>query len=331
MCRPGDALARLIGTRLLHLVPLLFGITFATYAIVNLVPGSPLNSLEMNPRVKPADIARARVNLGLDEPWPVRYFVWLRHAARGDLGVSLADSTPVADRIRAVLPNTLLLTGSSLLIALVLSVPLGVLSAVKHNSLIDHIVTVGALAAYAIPSFWLAFLAIILFSVQFHEWGLPSLPVSGSYDLRGGGDLVDRLRHLILPSLTLGIVELAGWTRYIRSSMLEVIGQDFIQTARSKGLRERSVLYRHAFRNAVLPLITLVGLSLPSLFGGAFITESIFSWNGMGLLAVKAARANDYPMIMGAALMFAILTILGNLVADLLYAVLDPRIRYGNR
>ena len=324
-------MTRLIGARLLQLVPLLFGITFATYAIVNLVPGSPLNSLEMNPRVKPADIARARSNLGLDQPWPVRYFVWLRHAVRGDLGVSLADSTPVAGRIRAVLPNTLLLTGSSLVIALVLSVPLGVLSAVKHNSVIDHLITVGALAAYAIPSFWLAFLSIILFAVKFHEWGLPALPVSGSYDLRGGGDLADRLRHLILPAFTLGIVELAGWTRYIRSSMLEIVGLDFIRTARSKGLRERSVLYGHAFRNALLPLVTLVGLSLPGLFGGAFITESIFSWNGMGLLAVKAARANDYPMIMGAALIFAMLTVAGNLVADLLYVLLDPRVRYEQR
>ncbi len=323
-------MARLIGARLLQLLPLLLGITFTTYAIVNLIPGSPLNALEMNPRVKPADIARARVNLGLDKPWTVRYFVWLSHAARGDLGVSLADSTPVADRIRSVLPNTLLLTGSSLVIALLLSIPLGILSAVKHNSVVDHIITVGALAAFAIPSFWLAFLSIILFSVKFHEWGLPSLPVSGAYDLRGGGDLVDRLRHLILPALTLGIVELAGWTRYIRSSVLEVIQQDFIQTARSKGLRERSVLVGHAFRHALLPLVTLVGLSLPSLFGGAFITESIFSWNGMGLLAVKAARANDYPMIMGTALVFAVLTVVGNLLADVLYALLDPRIRYGS-
>ena len=322
-------MTRLVGGRFLQMIPLLLGITFATYAIVNLVPGSPLADLEMNPRVRPEDIARTRENLGLDRPWHIRYVVWLGNALRGDLGVSLADSTPVTDRILGVLPNTLLLTGSALLFALMLAIPLGVLSAVRRNSAFDHLVTVGALAAYAVPSFWLAFLLIIVFGVQFREWGLPAFPVSGSYDLRGGGGAFDRLQHLILPAVSLGLVEFAGWTRYIRSSMLEVVGTDFVRTARAKGMRERTVLYSHAFRNALLPLITIVGLSLPSLFGGAFVTEAVFSWNGMGLLAVRAARANDYPMIMGTALMFAVLTMLGNLIADLLYAVLDPRVRYG--
>jgi peptide/nickel transport system permease protein len=236
--------------------------------------------------------------------------------------------TPVADRILGVIPNTLLLTCSALAIALLAAVPLGVLSAVKRNTLFDHVVTLGALAAYAVPSFWLAFLLIIVFGVKFREWGLPALPVSGSYDLRGGGGLFDRLEHLILPAVSLGLVEFAGWTRYIRSAMLEVVRLDFVRTARAKGLRERTVLYVHAMRNALLPFVTIVGLSLPGLFGGAFITEAVFSWNGMGLLAVNAARGNDYPMIMGVSLVFALLTLVGNLIADVLYTVLDPRVRY---
>lgn len=320
-------MTRYIAGRVFQMVPLLLGITLLTYAIITLVPGGPVAGLELNPRTRPEDIARIKENLGLDQPWYLRYFAWLGNVIRGDLGVSLRDSTSVGDRILAVLPNTLLLTGSALAFALLLSIPLGVASAVKHNTFFDHLVTVGALAAYAVPSFWLAFLLIILFGVEFREWGLPALPVSGTYDLReGGGGFWDRLEHLVLPAFSLGLVQLAGWTRYIRSSMLEVTLQDFVRTARSKGLRERAVLYGHAFRNALLPLVTLVGLSLPELVGGAYITESVFSWNGMGLLTVNAARAGDYTMIMGTSLLLAVLTLVGNLIADLLLAVLDPRV-----
>ncbi len=317
--------------RLVQMVPLLFGITFLAYAIISLVPGSPLAELEHNPRARPEYVERIRENLGLDRPWHVRYFVWLGNLLRGDLGVSLQDSTSVAGRIVEVLPNTLLLTGSALAFALLLSIPLGVSSAVKRNSRFDHLVTVAALAAYAMPPFWLAFLLIIVFGVQFREWGLPSLPVSGAYDYRTGGGFWDRAEHLLLPAVSLGLVQLAGWTSYIRSSMLEVGRQDYIRTARAKGLRERAVLYGHALRTALLPLITIVGLSLPNLFGGAFIIESIFSWNGMGLLTLNAYRANDYPMMMGTILLLAGLTLLGNLAADVLYGVVDPRVTLDQR
>jgi peptide/nickel transport system permease protein len=212
---------------------------------------------------------------------------------------------------------------------LVISIPLGIYSAVKRNSWFDNAVTVGSVAAFAVPSFWLAFLLIILFAVKFQQWGLPSLPVTGMYDARGGGGLLDRLEHLILPTIALGLVQLAAWTRYIRGSMLEVIRQDFIRTASAKGLKERAILYGHAFRNALLPLVTLVGLSLPDLFGGAFIIEKIFAWNGMGRLTVDAAQQNDYTLIMGTTMMFAVLVLVSNLIADVFYAVLDPRIRYG--
>ena len=321
-------MVRLVGVRLLQMIPLLLGITFVTYAIVNLVPGNPVADLELNPRLRPDHVDRIRENMGLNDPWYTRYFIWLGNLLQGDLGISLNDSTNVARRIRDVLPNTLLLTGTSLVFALLLSIPLGVLSAVKRNSWLDNFVTVGSIAAFAVPSFWLAFLLLLLFGVKFREWGLPGMPVAGMYDLRGGGGFWDRAEHLVLPAFSLGLVQLATWTRYIRASMLEVVRQDFVRTAQAKGLHNRVVLYSHAFRNALLPLVTLVGLSLPDLFSGAFIVETVFAWNGMGRLAVNAALASDYPMIMGTALMFAILTLLGNLLADILYAVLDPRIRY---
>nr|MDQ3045012.1 ABC transporter permease [Chloroflexota bacterium] len=243
-------------------------------------------------------------------------------------GYSLINSTSVMDRILKVLPNTLLLTGTSLFFALLVAVPLGIYSAVKRNSLFDHIVTIGSTAAFAIPVFWLGLLMIILFAVKFREWGLPALPVSGTRDFRAGGGFFDRVEHLLMPAFALAVVQLAGWTRYIRASMLEVIRQDYVRTAEAKGLNSRSVLYIHAFRNAVLPLITLIGLTLPDLFAGAFFIERIFAWNGVGLLTVNALNERDYTLVMGAFTLLAILTLLGNLLADVLYAVLDPRIRY---
>ncbi|MGH2560219.1 MAG: ABC transporter permease [Thermomicrobiales bacterium] len=321
-------MGRLILLRLLQIPPLLLGITFLTFAIVNLVPGSPVTGYQFNPRMRPEDIERIKRNLGLDEPWPERYVIWLGNVLRGDLGISMTNSTPVLDRILGVLPNTLLLTGASLVLALGLAVPLGVLSAVRHNSLFDHLTTIGSVAAYAVPSFWLALLLIILFAVKFQEWGLPSLPVGGMQDMRSEAGILDRAEHMVLPVISLALVQIASWTRYVRSSMLEVIRQDYILTARAKGLRHRAVVYGHAFRNAMIPLITLVGLTVPELFGGAFLVEQIFAWNGMGRLTLQAVQRSDYTVIMGATLIFALLTMIGNLLADVLYRVLDPRIHY---
>lgn len=313
--------------RLLVMVPLLVGITLLTFAIVNLVPGSPIAQFDFSPRMSLADIERIRQNLGLDEPWYRRYLIWLGNVAQGDLGYSMINGASVWGQIRTVLPNTLLLTTTSLVFALILSIPFGVLAAIKRNSLFDNAVYVVANAAAAIPTFWLGLLLIILFAVKFKEWGLPALPVGGTYDLRGGGGLADRIEHLILPAFTLGAVQLAGWMLYIRSSMLEVIRQDFVRTAEAKGLTSRTVVFGHAFRNALLPLVTLVGLTLPELFAGAFIVETIFAWPGIGRLSVDAARNSDYTLIMGSVLFLAVLTLLANLVTDVLYAVLDPRIR----
>ena len=314
--------------RLLQMIPLLLGVTFLTFAIVSFVPGSPISSMQLNPRARPEDLERIRQNLGLDRPWYERYLVWLGDVLQGDLGLSLTNFTPVNDRILGVLPNTLLLTGTALILALLISVPLGVASAVKHNSLFDHVTTTVVTAIAAVPSFWMALLLIILFSVKFDEWGLPSLPAQGMQDLQGDTGILDRLEHLIMPAAALALAQIAGWTRFIRSSMLEAVSQDYVRTARAKGLGEQSVIYRHAFRNAILPLVTLVGLAIPELFGGAYLIEQIFAWNGLGRLAFDATQNNDYTMIMGATLLFAVLTMLGNLLTDVLYAVADPRIRY---
>jgi peptide/nickel transport system permease protein len=314
--------------RLLQMVPLLFGITFLVFAIVNLVPGSPVDRLSFNPRTRPEDIERIKENLGLNEPWPQRYVEWVSHVIRGDLGISLINYTPVTDRILTALPNTLLLTGSSLLLALLFSVPLGIYAAVRRNTWFDHLVNIGTTLTFAMPTFWLGLLLILFFSVKFHEWGVPAFPVSGIKDFRGGGGVFDRIEHLALPSIALAAVQIAAWARYIRSSMLEVIRQDFVRTAEAKGLHQRAVLFGHAFRNAILPLVTLIGLSLPELFGGAVVIEQIFAWPGIGRLSFNAALSSDYTLIMGTVLIFAVLTLVANLVADLMYAVLDPRIRY---
>ena len=245
----------------------------------------------------------------------------------GNLGYSLYNRLPVADRIWAVIPNTLLLAVAALFLALLVAVPLGVYSAVKHGSLFDHTATVGAVAMYAMPDFWLALLLVALFSLKFIEWGFASLPVGGMVNPRGGGDLLDRLQHLILPVLALAMVQIGSWSAFIRSSMLETLRQDFVRTADSKGLSQRTVLYVHAFKNAFLPLVTLVGLALPGLLGGALIIETIFAWPGMGRLTYEAVGRRDYTMIMATTLMFSVLTMLSNLIADVLYATLDPRIR----
>jgi peptide/nickel transport system permease protein len=222
-----------------------------------------------------------------------------------------------------------LLTGSALAIALLISIPLGVTAAVKRNSTFDYAVNILTTILFAVPTFWLALLLILLFAVKFNAWGLPSLPVGGTQNLRGDSGFLDRLSHLILPVTALAAIQLASWTRYIRSSMLEVVRLDYVRTAESKGLKERSVIYGHALRNALLPLVTLVGMSLPELVSGAFVIETIFAWNGVGRLSYDAMMSNDYTMVMGTVLMLSFLTLLGNLIADVTYALVDPRIRYG--
>jgi peptide/nickel transport system permease protein len=313
--------------RVLQMIPLILGVTFLTFVIINLIPGSPADIVRSDPKIRPEARARIEKSLGLDKPWPERYLTWLADLARGDLGESMHNRVPVKDRIGAVLPNTLLLTVSALALALVVAIPLGVYAALHHRSWIDRTLNVLSVSLYSMPTFFLAYVLVIVFALMFKQWGLPSLPVGGMTDTRGGGGFWDRFEHLILPATTLAMIQIGGWSAYIRSQMLETLQQDFVRTAHAKGLRERAVLYAHALRNAILPLVTLVGLSLPDLFGGAIIIESIFAWPGIGRLTLEAVDRRDYTLIMGTTLMFAVLTMVGNLLADVMNAVLDPRIR----
>jgi len=310
------------------MIPLILGISFMIYALINLVPGSPTDNVQRSPQMRPEDFERIRVNLGLDDPWYFRYFTWLGNAFQGDFGNSFTNYASVDFLIKAAIPNTLILSVTSLVLALIISVPLGVICAVKRNSPFDRVVTVLATAFSSIPTVWLGLMMIILFSVKFQQWGLPSLPTGGVRNLREPENFVDRVEHLILPATALALLSLADWTRYIRSQMLEVVRQDYVRTAQAKGLRNNAVLMGHAFRNAMLPLVTLVGLTIPGLFGGALIIENVFAYPGIGQLTVSSLQQNDYSVAMACVMMLAILTVLGNLIADVLYGVLDPRVRF---
>jgi len=308
------------------MIPILFGITLITFLIIN-AAGSPLQNMEFNPRVKPEDIERIRHNLGLDEPVWKRYFIWVGNVLRGDLGLSLINFRPVTDRIQEVMFNTLLLSLLSTTISLAIAVPLGIYAATHRNGIVDRVTSVLSVAGYAIPTVWLGLLLIIIFSVQFDKWGFPSLPVGGVRDLRGDGGIKDRIEHLILPITALVIPQVGIWLFWVRSNMLEVLGQDYMRAARARGLREKSILYGHGLRNALIPLVTIVGLTIPDIFAGALVVENVFAYPGMGRLTITAIGDKDHTLVMGITLIFAVLVIIGNLVADLLYAVVDPRIR----
>ncbi len=316
-------MGRYLVRRLIQVIPLLFGITLLVFLLVNAVPGNPVSDLAFQPGVRPEDVEAIKRSLGLDQPLYKRYFTWLGNVVQGDFGNNMVTHRPVIRDIRERLPNTLKLTVAAFILAILFAVPVGVYAAVRRNTWFDNLATFGAVAGVAIPRFWFALMMILIFAVTL-RW-LPS----GGTQAYGGGGLGDQLRHLIMPAVTLAIAEMAGWTRYIRGQMLEVIRQDYIRTATAKGLRERVVIFRHALRNALLPLVTLMGLSIPEFFSGALIIETIFSWPGIGRLTYDAAVARNYTVIMATVLMSAALTILGNLLADIGYSLLDPRVKQG--
>ena len=313
--------------RILQLIPLLIGISLISFLVMHLAPGDP-TAMFADPRVRPEELARIRANWGLDKPILVQYFFWLSNALRGNFGYSYGDYRPVLSVILERLPATLLLMVTAFALTLLITIPLGVISAVKKDSWFDNLVTIFSFAGMAMPSFWLGLMFMLLFSLK-----LGWLPSVGMFDPRLISPtflekILDVARHMVLPVLTMLIIDLAGLTRYQRAAMLEVIKQDFIRTARAKGLSERVVIFKHALRNALLPIITILGLSLPDLFGGAFIIETIFAWPGMGRLGVQAIFSRNYPVIMGVVVLSATLIIIGNLLADVGYALVDPRIRY---
>lgn len=315
--------------RLAGLVPMLIGISFISFIVIQLAPGSPVERMtDLNPKASAEVRERLEKAFGLDQPIHVQYVRWLQRIVKGDFGTSFAaDRRPVADKIRDALPVTLLLNALELLLILMVGIPIGVYSAVHPYSLADRITTVFVFLGFAMPTFWVALLAMMFFGVE-----LGWLPISGLVSLdhaqmTSAGKAWDLASHLILPVTVSALTGLAGISRYMRSSMLEVVRQDYVTTARAKGLPETAVIYRHALRNALLPVITILGLSLPALIGGSVIFETIFAIPGMGRLFFDAVLARDYPLVMGVLIIGAILTLVGNLLADVSYAVADPRLR----
>lgn len=311
------------------MIPLLLGITIISFVVIHLAPGSPTDlQTEMNPRVSAEMKARIRAMYDLDKPLYQQYWLWLKKLAVLDLGTSFSpDRRPVIDKILERLPITIIINVLSMVFIIIVAVPIGVLSAVHQDSWFDKITGVFVFIGFAMPTFWLALLLMILFGIY-----LGWLPISGirslNYEyLQPVTAFVDLLKHLILPVLLSAFGGLAGFSRYMRANMLEVIRQDYITTARAKGLSERTVIYKHALRNALLPVITILGLSVPGLIGGSVIFETIFAIPGMGQLFYMSAMSRDYPVIMGILFIGAVLTLIGNLIADVSYAVADPRIR----
>ncbi len=320
---------RYIGRRLITMIPLLIGITIICFIVIHLAPGSPTDmQTELNPKVSIEARERLQAMYNLDKPLHEQYFIWVKKLAVLDLGDSFAsDHRPVMDKIKERIPITIAINVLSMILIMAVAIPIGVLSAVHRDSLFDKVTAVIVFIGFAVPTFWLALLLMILFGVQL-DW----LPISGirslNYEyLTPGAAWVDLIKHLILPVLLSAFGGLAGLSRYMRANMLEVIRQDYITTARAKGLSERVVIYKHALRNALLPVITILGLSIPGLIGGSVIFETIFAIPGMGQLIYMAVMSRDYPVVMGILFIGAVLTLLGNLIADVSYAVADPRIR----
>ena len=325
---------RYLVRRVLLALPLVLGIVTILFFVINLAPGDPTQVM-VRPGMRPEVIAQMRANFGLDQPLPVRYVKWLGALAQGDFGYSFSHGRPVVDVIGQMLPNTLLLSSAALLVAFLAGILIGIVQAVRQYSLADQALTVLALFFYSMPSFWLALMLILtfaLFARNVWEWPIyfpPSGTRSVDWAQLGTWDrMVDRARHMVLPVASLSLVLAAGIARYARGSMLEVIRQDFVRTARAKGLPERSVVFKHTLRNALIPVITLLGLYLPVLFSGTVFIEHVFAWPGMGKTIVDAIGTRDYPVVMATSLIFACMVVVGNLIADVLYAIVDPRIRY---
>jgi peptide/nickel transport system permease protein len=317
---------RFLARRFLVALPLIFGLLTVTFFIIRLAPGDPV-AMYVQDDFDPRFAERLKHTLGLDQPIHIQYYTWLKNVAVGELGVSFSKRAPVLDVLFEAFPNTILLTALAYGINLLLGITIGVVSALKKNAWLDRFLTYSGLFVYSLPEFWLAIVLILIFSNI-----LGVLPASGMHSPFAESFSTleyvwDVFRHLLLPVFVLGISSAAGIGRYMRVSILDVLDREFIRTARAKGLSPWKVLTRHAFRNALLPVITIIGISFPFLLGGAVVVESVFGWPGMGKLAVDAIFARDYPLIIACTLVAGLMVILGNLLADTLYAIVDPRIK----
>ncbi|MFN2363299.1 MAG: ABC transporter permease [Halarsenatibacteraceae bacterium] len=313
-----------LGRRLLQGIPVILIVSLVVFIIINLAPGDPLARLE-DPSISREDLEQRYAAMGLDDPLMVRYARWLGDFVRGDFGYSMDSSRqPVGDLINARILPTVYLTIGALILSFLISIPIGILSATKQYSVFDYAATLFAFLGVSIPSFFFGLILLYVFALQ-----LDLLPTGGFQNpIADVTNVFTHLRHAILPIVALGYARAASLTRYMRSSMLEVIKEDYVRTARSKGLKERVVVYKHALRNALIPVITLLGLQVPLLFSGAVIIEEVFSWPGIGRLSIRAVNQRNYTVMMATTVIFAILVFIGNLIADMFYVLADPRIKY---
>ena len=315
--------------RTLQSVPLLLLISVILYGILSNAPGGPLAPYLQNPHITAADIARLRHNFGLDQPLPIRYLRWLGMVVRGDFGYSTSNSESVIGAIVERLPATFLLTGTSFVVSLLIGVTIGIFAAIRPYSFLDYTVTTLAFFGQSMPVFWFALMLQLIFAVGGitafgYHFALPSSGISSSDDI----DVGDRILHLILPTAVLSLVFIATWSRFTRSSMLEVIRTDYMRTAAAKGLGKLEIILRHGLKNALIPVVTIIALSLPGLFAGAVVTETIFAWPGMGRLFFNALGQFDFSLLMGYLIIVSFLVVFFNLLADVAYAWLDPRVKY---
>lgn len=323
-------MTRYIVRRIVQAIPLLILISIVVFALMHLIPGGPLAAYENNPNITSEDLARLREELGLNAPLHVQYLTWLGSVVRGDLGFSLVSHRPALTDIMERLPNTLYLSLTAFFGALLIAIPIGIVSATRQYSWFDHLMTTMAFIGHSMPIFWFGLVLIIIFTtLKNPATGGPLLPGGGMYTIGAPRNFADDLTHLLLPASVLIFYNLGQHIRYMRAGMLDVLHQDYVRTAYAKGLRERAVLVRHALKNAVIPLVTIIGLEIPGLFSGALITETIFSWPGMGrLFFTQGIERADYAVMMGILIMSATLIVAFGLVTDVVYAFLDPRIRF---
>lgn len=305
--------------RILIAIPVLIGITIIDYAIMCLV-GSPLEMLK-GPRVSEAAVEAKKIAMGLDKPFYIQYFVWLSQLLHGNMGYSVKSYQPVLEMIRSHLGPTLLLMGVSLVVSLILAVPAGIYSAIHQYSKGDYAVVTASFLGSSIPGFFLSLLLIYIFTIK-----LKLLPSSGMITLGTKGGVADVAKHMVMPVIVLATSMAGSNIRYIRSAVLEILQQDYLRTARAKGIGRFRVIYKHALRNALVPIVTVIGMEIPMLFGGAVIIEQVFSWPGLGLMTMSAIIGRDYPVIMGVCLLSAVVVLIANLVTDILYALVDPTI-----
>jgi len=317
-------MGRFVVRRLVQAVPTFFGITLLSFIILRLAPGDPVTLMVGGTQgMRAEDLAAMRSAYGLDQPLPIQYLSWLAHLLSGDFGRSFLYKRPVIEMIQASLPNTLLLAGLALTLTVVVGVPLGIIAARFRGSWLDQVIRVVGVMGHAIPAFWFGLLFILILSVQFRLF-----PVGGMLTIgKDSFDIPDRLAHLVGPVLTLSFAGIANYSRYMRAETLEVLGQDYVRTARAKGLQENIVLFVHALRNALLPLVTALGTQIAFLISGAIVIEQVFAWPGMGRMTYDAARSKDYPIVMGVVVISSLVLMLSYIARDVAYGLVDPRIK----